>query len=483
MQSIIKYELVINEALRSALKYDDPDQQIQEFISFFGKHIGSDRIYIFEDNRKENTTDNTYEWCAESIAPEIDHLQGVDRSVIQWWYERFHEGKSVILEDVESIQESHPISYQMLKDQKVHNLVVCPIAYKDELQGFFGVDNPPKSDSLGLTTFLNMISTLLVSFLKMRNARNRSTRRATFSGYSALAQVYISMHYINVQTQQFHIIKTIPAVLQLFDRTSLDDAHYDVEEDFHSHIQKVFNAYCKEEYLENELTFLNLDTLEQRMRGKHSITSIFYGQVSGWCRDRFISVDTDEDGHLLHVLYCVECIDEQKKREDRLLYLAQTDRMTGIYNRGSGEYMIEQRLQRKEKGMLCLIDCNKFKSVNDTYGHAIGDEVLIAIADVLKRSCREQDIVLRLGGDEFAMFIPGVMNKETAEIVFRRVFSNMNTLKIKALGRRRITLSLGACFYDGTENVGFDQLYRKADMAMYQSKKQTDSSATIYGEN
>lgn len=64
MQAIIRYELVINEALRSALMLDTPDEQIDEFIRFFGKHIGCDRIYIFEDNKKEHVTDNTYEWCA-----------------------------------------------------------------------------------------------------------------------------------------------------------------------------------------------------------------------------------------------------------------------------------------------------------------------------------------------------------------------------------------------------------------------------------
>lgn len=77
----------------------------------------------------------------------------------------------------------------------------------------------------------------------------------------------------------------------------------------------------------------------------------------------------DEDGSLPHVLYCVECIDDQKKREDKLLYLAQTDIMTGISNRRSGEKMIERVLNNKVSGMLCLVDCDKFKSINDTYGH------------------------------------------------------------------------------------------------------------------
>ncbi len=65
----------------------------------------------------------------------------------------------------------------------------------------------------------------------------------------------------------------------------------------------------------------------------------------------------------------MECIDDQKKREDKLLYLAQTDIMTGISNRRCGEKMIERVLNNKVSGMMCLVDCDKFKSINDTYGH------------------------------------------------------------------------------------------------------------------
>lgn len=83
----IQYELIINEALRSALEYDIPDEQINEFIEFFGKHIGSDRIYIFEDNVKKKVTNNTYEWCNEGILPQKDMLQNVDFDIIGWWYE------------------------------------------------------------------------------------------------------------------------------------------------------------------------------------------------------------------------------------------------------------------------------------------------------------------------------------------------------------------------------------------------------------
>ena len=83
MEQIIKYELIINKALRSALEYDKPDEQINEFIRFFGQHIGSDRFYIFEDDIKNHATDNTYEWCANDVTPQINELQQVDMDIIE----------------------------------------------------------------------------------------------------------------------------------------------------------------------------------------------------------------------------------------------------------------------------------------------------------------------------------------------------------------------------------------------------------------
>ena len=138
MKTIMKYELVINEALRSALNYHTPDEQINEFIRFFGRHISSDRIYIFEDCKERHVTNNTYEWCAQGVVPEIDRLQNVDMDIIKWWYDTFSKGESIIIADIEDIKEEHRMSYDMLKAQNVRNVVVCPLRYKDEISGFFG---------------------------------------------------------------------------------------------------------------------------------------------------------------------------------------------------------------------------------------------------------------------------------------------------------------------------------------------------------
>lgn len=482
METIKKYELVINEALRSALNYDKPDEQINEFIGFFGKHIGSDRIYIFEDCDERHATDNTYEWCAKGVVPEIDGLKNIDMDIIDWWYETFSRGENIIITDIEDIKEEHPVSYNMLKGQNVRNLVVCPIHYKDEIKGFFGVDNPPQSDCLGITTFLNMIGTLLVSLLKMRNSFRKSAMEASLNSYSSLSKIYISMHLVNIQTEKYHIIKATDHIMEYLGRELQTVGKYQIEDGFSGHINRLVERFCAESHLQEALEFVDISNIEERLEGKSSIGHEFISNASGWCRDRFIPVDYDEAGRLLHVLYCVEGIEEEKRRENRLLYLAQTDLMTGICNRGTGEKRISDFLKEKTGGLLCLLDCNKFKSINDTYGHVVGDKVIIAVAETLQKSCRDNEVVLRLGGDEFAVFIPGMLEQKVAEKFFERLFENIRKIAIKEMQGKPVVISLGACFYDGNASISFDQLYRKADMAMYQSKKQQDYSATIYGQ-
>ena len=479
MKTIIKYELVINEALRSALNYHTPDEQINEFIRFFGRHIGSDRIYIFEDCKERHGTDNTYEWCAQGVTPEIDRLQNVDMDVIKWWYDTFSKGESIIITDIEDIKEEHRVSYDMLKAQNVRNVVVCPLRYKDEISGFFGVDNPPKSDYRGLTTFLDMIGTLLISFLKLRNSFIKSNKEAKLSSYSSLSKIYASMYLVDVQTKRYHIIKMTDQIAEYLGK-DFKMGEYEIRDDFCGHIKNIAEKMCTESQLQESLEFVDISTLEERLLGENSITHEFTDKISGWNRSRFIPVDYDEDGKLLHVLFCIECIEEEKKRENRLIYLAQTDLMTGLCNRGSGEKKITEFLKEKTGGLLCLIDCDKFKSINDNYGHSVGDKVIIAIAEKLQKTCRDSDVVLRLGGDEFAMFMTGMVEQKAAERFFERLFQNIRQIDLAEMQGKKIEMSLGACFYDGDENVSFDELYRNADSAMYQSKKKQGYSYTIY---
>ena len=471
MKSIKKYETIINEALRSALEYDTPEGQINEFISFFGKHIGSDRIYIFEDDEEHHVTNNTYEWCAEGITPQIEHLQGVNMEVIDWWYDTFDEGKSVIISDVEELKGVHQVSYNMLKYQNVCKVVVSPLRHKGQIKGFFGVDNPPAVDYNALTMFLDMIGTMLISLLKIRNTFQKEQYNASMSSYSALSEIYLCMHLIDIKTGKYEQIKNVKHVEK--ECEELD------QENFSKRVYTTMKYFCTEMYLSSVLEFVDLSTLDRRLMETNTIVHEFIGTVSGWCRERFIKVDSDEKGRLWHVLYCVEVIDEQKRREKKLLYLSETDSMTGINNRGSGERKITEFLEKKKGG---LLDCDKFKKINDTYGHAVGDTVLIKLAAVLQRACRENDIVMRLGGDEFAMYLPGMPDKAQAESFFKRLFTQIDKISISEMQGEKINVSLGASLYSDKDRATFDTLYHEADAAMYESKKIVGNHAIIYSD-
>lgn len=472
MKAILKYEQIINEALRSSLDYETPDEEINEFIRFFGKHIHSDRIYIFEDDCDNHVTNNTYEWCADRIIPQIDALQGVDMDVIGWWYETFDSGKSVIIPDVSILEGNHRLSYQLLKAQNIKNLVVCPLRYKGEIRGFFGVDNPPEGDYETLTVFLDMIGAVLISLLKIRNSFRKSNYEAKLSSYSALAEIYLSMYLIDLKTGAFKIIKSNKFIDECCDKNEKDN--------YNRQIGNVIKRLCLRKYHEEIATFTDVSTLEERLENCNTVAHVFKGRISGWCRERFIKVDNDEEGKLWHVLYCIEDINKEKTREDRLVYLSEIDSMTGVCNRGSAERKISRLLEAGVGGMLLLIDCDKFKSINDTYGHIVGDAVIIAIAETLQKVCGPRDIVMRLGGDEFAMFIPKLVGKEEAEAFFKQLFTEISQIYIPEMGDRKIYVSLGAAICEENQGATFDELYRKMDSAMYESKKVEGYCARIY---
>ena len=172
-------------------------------------------------------------------------------------------------------------------------------------------------------------------------------------------------------------------------------------------------------------------------------------------------------------------ITEQKKLEESLQILSETDFLTSICNRRSGEYRIDENMKKELFGMFCLFDVDKFKFVNDNYGHAAGDALLVGIAKTMQRTFRTSDILIRLGGDEFVVFATGIQDKDLGSRVLDRFMENMAAMDIPELQGHRITISLGAVIV--TEPESFSSMYEKADSLMYNVKKK-EGNAYIFFE-
>lgn len=175
-------------------------------------------------------------------------------------------------------------------------------------------------------------------------------------------------------------------------------------------------------------------------------------------------------------------ITKNKKVEKDLVLLSETDSLTGINNRGSGARKIEYLFSLEKQGMLCLMDADKFKSINDSYGHIAGDKVIIAIADCMKRAFRDKDVIMRLGGDEFAMYAVGITDEHTGSACIQRFFDEIKKAKITEIDGNEIQISLGAVFCNDLENNTFDDYYQMADRAMYKSKEFPGTHFEFYSQ-
>lgn len=171
-------------------------------------------------------------------------------------------------------------------------------------------------------------------------------------------------------------------------------------------------------------------------------------------------------------------ITAQKNLEENLLILSETDSLTAISNRRSGEYKIRSAISDGKHGMFCLFDVNKFKFINDNYGHKAGDKVLVEIANCMKKTFRDSDILIRIGGDEFVVFAPDANDKNIATNILNRLIKNIEKIEIPELDGHKITISLGAVMVEAQES--FEQMYTKADSVMYECKARGDNAYKFY---
>ncbi|MGE5657702.1 MAG: diguanylate cyclase [Actinomycetota bacterium] len=168
-------------------------------------------------------------------------------------------------------------------------------------------------------------------------------------------------------------------------------------------------------------------------------------------------------------------LDEQAILTEELEKLATTDPLTGVWNRRHLFALAEREITRVHRYnrplSLLIIDIDHFKIINDTYGHAGGDEVLAILAKTVLNCLRKADFFGRFGGEEFVAFLPETTLK-TAVAAAERIRENLANIVISVDEQQiRITVSIGVASYQ-KEDLTIDALLQRADKALYQAKNQ-----------
>jgi diguanylate cyclase (GGDEF)-like protein len=165
----------------------------------------------------------------------------------------------------------------------------------------------------------------------------------------------------------------------------------------------------------------------------------------------------------------------RRDMEQKMRFMATHDDLTKLANRNLLEERLSQALHQHarhhEKLALLFLDLDGFKEVNDRFGHHVGDELLVKVAEVLRHCVRKSDTVARFGGDEFVILLTAMLDKDDAAIVAEKILLHLSTpLQLSACSAQ-VGASIGIALYpdNGTDS---QQMMKAADSLMYQAKQQ-----------
>lgn len=194
----------------------------------------------------------------------------------------------------------------------------------------------------------------------------------------------------------------------------------------------------------------------------------------------------DEQGQVTGMISSGEDVTEIKKTEEQLAFLAHHDNLTGLPNRSLLNARLQHALQiaHRQPTLLavCFFDIDNFKNINDSYGHDVGDELLITVSRRIQDIIRKNDTLARLGGDEFVLVLENLHDKTEVAVIIEKIlvsFSQPMTIEDHTLS---VTTSIGISLYP-QDGLDVNSLIKFADTAMYQAKGDGKNTYAFYAEH
>lgn len=199
-----------------------------------------------------------------------------------------------------------------------------------------------------------------------------------------------------------------------------------------------------------------------------------------------VSISRETTDAQRQIIQQVQDITERKQLGQRLEHEARTDFLTSLPNRRHFLEQASQELTRVRRYhnplTLAMLDLDHFKNINDTYGHEVGDKVLVKLAEICRQTLRETDVMGRIGGEEFAILLPQTTDIQASEITERlRKTIAATTISVEnGMPPVHFTVSVGIASFDDSD-TNIDMLLNRADKALYEAKRKGRNRVVIKG--
>lgn len=436
------------------------DQAVNQTMREIGEFFDVDRCYIFQFDAIRHEHSNTHEWCAAGVESQVSKLQRLPNESFPWILMQIESQQVLNIPDVQAMDESLAAERDFLLAQNIQSLLIIPMIENSQSVGFFGIDSVrAQHDWPNDKIVLLQVVAETISNAFSRRAFEKALRKVNKQYQQFSAQVPLGLYTLRVNAEgkaSYDYCNELFLELNGAETASevLDLAHVHPD-DLDDYKQRQNYAWRKARAFVWEGRFI----LEGHVR---------------WMRIEDAEPKKNKAGDLIWSGFQQD-ITDRKHLEQRLKDLATIDDMTQLWNRRYFMQLAAEEFERARRYgdgfSFLMLDADRFKTVNDEYGHAAGDAVLINLGNVMKQSVRKVDAVGRLGGEEFAILLPNTSKAEAFNLAERIRKSVEKTPADYAGQTLPITISIGiACF--GSQDTHLDQVIQRADKALYQAKNQ-----------
>ncbi len=462
LQSRIRFENLITSISTHFihLPSDRIDMGVNYALHALGEFAAVDRCYIFMFSADQGMVDNTHEWCSRGVEPQIDSLKGLRVSRYPWFMEKIRSFQTIHVPRVSELPPEAAAEREEFEREGIQSLVIVPMVHRGAIRGYLGFDSVhrQKNWSEDNIQVLKMAGEIFINALE----RKKVDQALTDAKAKYLNIFENAVEGIFQSTPDGRFLGVNPALARIFgfvDPREMMAAVGDIGTVLYTEPQR------RAEFVSGLRERGRVTEFESQVRRKDGSLIMISENARAVLKP---------DGSLDYCEGTVVDVTQRKRMEEQLIHGSLHDALTGLPNRTLLIERLGRTLERvrRKPGTMCAVmvmDLDRFKTINDSLGHAHGDHMLVAFARRLLAFLPAGTTLARLSGDEFCILVDELKDFGHATTLAERMQEALS-LGFDLDGQEIFAGASIGIAVGGAQTTSPEDLLREGDTAMHRAK-------------